>query len=106
MSVVLQEMSDKQLGMTCIVDSEQKLVGIITDGDLRRKLQDFGASLFQLTAGECMTAHPLVVDQEELATYALNVMEEHKITSLVVSSKEGGVAGIIHLHDLWRTEMV
>ena len=106
MSVVLQEMSDKRLGMTCIVDKEQKLVGIITDGDLRRKLQDFGESLFKLTAEECMTEEPLVVGQDELATYALNVMEEHKITSLVVSSSEGRVAGIIHLHDLWRTEMV
>jgi len=105
-SDVLREISDKKLGMTCIVDSEQRLVGIITDGDLRRKLQEHGESLLQQTAGECMTADPLVVDKEELATHALNLMEENKITSLVISSSEGNVAGIIHLHDLWRTEMV
>jgi arabinose-5-phosphate isomerase len=105
-SAVLQEMSDKKLGMTCIVDSEQKLVGVITDGDLRRKLQEFGKALFNQKAGECMTDDPLMVDKEELATRALNIMEENKITSLVVSSQGGKVAGIIHLHDLWRTEMV
>ncbi|MGB2907700.1 MAG: KpsF/GutQ family sugar-phosphate isomerase [Candidatus Aminicenantaceae bacterium] len=106
MSAVLREISDKKLGMTCIVDSEQRLVGVITDGDLRRKLQEHGESLLQQTAGECMTVDPQVVDKEELATYALNLMEENKITSLVISSSEGKVAGIIHLHDLWRTEMV
>jgi arabinose-5-phosphate isomerase len=106
MSEVLREMSDKKLGMTCIVDSGDILVGIITDGDLRRKLQEFGEALLGQKAGECMTADPLVVDKEELATSALNLMEENKVTSLVVSGGEGKVAGIIHLHDLWRTEMV
>ncbi len=106
MSAVLQEMSDKKLGMTCIVDREQNLIGVITDGDLRRKLQEFGEALLDQKAGECMTADPLVVDREELATHALNLMEENTVTSLIVSSGEGKVAGIIHLHDLWRTEMI
>jgi arabinose-5-phosphate isomerase len=106
MSEVLREMSEKKLGMTCIVDSEQNLVGVITDGDLRRKLQKFGEALLDKKAGECMTEDPLIVDKEGLATHALNLMEENKVTSLVVAGQDGKVAGIIHLHDLWRTEMV
>jgi len=101
----LEEMSRKKLGMTCIVDDDATLVGILTDGDLRRQLQRFGRSFLQKKARACMTKNPLVVDSRELATAALNLMEENRVTSLVVTDKERRVAGIIHLHDLWRTEM-
>jgi arabinose-5-phosphate isomerase len=106
MRKVLEEMSSKGLGMTCVIDPREQLVGIITDGDLRRKLQMYGDSLLDKRADECMTETPLAVDQDDLATEALHLMEENRITSLIVTTREGKIAGIIHLHDLWRTGMV
>jgi arabinose-5-phosphate isomerase len=102
---VLEEISQKQFGMTCVTDENGILLGIITDGDLRRKLQQFGQSLLNKTAADCMTGDPLVIDKDALATEALYIMEEHKVTALVVKNQAKRVAGIIHLHDLWRTEM-
>ncbi|MFQ6037483.1 MAG: SIS domain-containing protein [Candidatus Aminicenantales bacterium] len=105
MPAVLEEMSAKKLGMTCVTDSEDTLVGIITDGDLRRALQKFGKDFLRKRAADCMTDHPLTIDKNDLATKALNIMEENKITSLIIKNKNGKIEGIIHLHDLWRTEM-
>jgi arabinose-5-phosphate isomerase len=105
MKEVLEEMSRKKLGMTCIVDNEERLVGVVTDGDLRRKIQKFGKSFLDKRAQECMTPNPWTVNREDLATTALNIMEENKITSLIIKNKQGRIEGIIHLHDLWRTEM-
>lgn len=105
MQKVLQEMSEKHLGMTCVVDKDQKLLGIITDGDLRRLLQKHGEALLQLTAQECMTPDPLAIDKNALATKGLKLMEDNKVTSLIIKTSQGTVAGIIHLHDLWRTKM-
>ena len=105
MNDVLEEMSGKKLGMTCVLDPNKRLLGIITDGDLRRMLQKFGNTFHEKSAKDCMTAHPVTIDKEDLATKALNLMEERKITSLIVTNSEGGVEGLIHLHDLWRTEM-
>lgn len=102
---VIEEMTRKKLGMTCVVDARNTLHGIITDGDLRRMMMKHKESLFEKSARECMTADPVTIDREDLATEALNLMEGKKITSLVIKSKEGKVEGIIHLHDLWRTEM-
>lgn len=105
MKAVLEEMTKKKLGMTCVVDNEEKLLGIITDGDLRRMLQKFGKNLLQKSAQDCMTPNPATIDKDDLATKGLNIMEENKITSLIIRNKKGGIEGIIHLHDLWRTEM-
>lgn len=105
MKDVIEEISRKNLGMTCVVDDEEKLVGIITDGDLRRRIQEYGKSFLDKTAQDCMTPDPFTVNKEDLATTALNIMEENTITSLVIKDKEGKIEGIIHLHDLWRTEM-
>ncbi|UCC39355.1 MAG: KpsF/GutQ family sugar-phosphate isomerase [Candidatus Aminicenantes bacterium] len=105
MAGVLEEISIKRLGMTCVIDEEDKLVGIITDGDLRRMVQKYKGNLLQKTARDCMTIDPITIEKEELATKALHLMEENKITSLVVKNKKGEIGGIIHLHDLWRTEM-
>lgn len=102
---VLEEMSQKKLGMTCVVDDEERLVGIITDGDLRRKIQEYGKTFIEKTAQDCMTSNPKTIRKEELATTALNIMEENKITSLIIKDEQGKIEGIIHLHDLWRTEM-
>lgn len=105
MKHVLEEVSGKRFGMTCVVDEEETLIGIITDGDIRRRLQKYGKGLLQKTARDCMTHNPLTVDKDELATKALSLMEENKITSLAIKNKQGRIEGIIHLHDLWRTEM-
>ena len=105
MKDAIQEMSVKKIGMTCVLDETGLLAGVITDGDLRRMLDRFRGNLFRKTAGDCMTPDPITIDKGDLATEALNIMEEKKITSLVIRNKEGRVDGIIHLHDLWRTEM-
>jgi arabinose-5-phosphate isomerase len=102
---VLDEMSAKKLGMTCVVGADGKLAGIITDGDLRRMLARYRGELFRKTAGDCMTADPVTIGRGDLATEALNIMEDKKITSLVIRDREGRIDGIVHLHDLWRTEM-
>ncbi len=101
MAEVIFEMSSKGLGVTSVVDGSGKLVGIISDGDLRRHLAKDEA-IMKKTASQCMTAGPRTIDRRELATRALALMEERKITSLIVPDENGGVLGIIHLHDLWR----
>jgi arabinose-5-phosphate isomerase len=105
MRKVIDEISSKKLGMTCVIDKDENLIGIITDGDLRRALQRFGKDFLNKRAKDCMTENPLTIEKNNLATKALHIMEENKITSLIVKSKEGKIEGIIHLHDLWRTEM-
>ncbi len=104
---VIYEMSSKGLGMTCVVDGEDEaLLGIITDGDLRRHMER-GGEILDLTAGDVMTRHPVTVPRSTLAAEALNIMEQRKITSIVVAEngEPSRVAGVVHLHDLWRTEM-
>lgn len=101
---VIYEMSRKKLGITTVVDGE-RLVGIISDGDLRRLLERKGKDVLDMTAGECMTRDPKTISPQEFAATALAIMEEKKITSLVVVN-EGNLRGIVHLHDLWGTEMV
>jgi arabinose-5-phosphate isomerase len=105
MKAVLEEITRKKLGMTCVIDKQERLLGIITDGDLRRLIQKFGKNLLQKTAQDCMTPNPVTIDKADLATKGLNLMEKNKITSLIIKNKKGGIEGIIHLHDLWRTEM-
>ncbi|HVO60618.1 MAG TPA: KpsF/GutQ family sugar-phosphate isomerase [Terriglobales bacterium] len=102
---VIYEMSRKKLGVTTVVDAE-KLVGVISDGDLRRLLQSRGKDVLDLTAAECMTPHPKTIARREFATAALAIMEQEKITSLVVVNDDMELEGIVHLHDLWGTEMV
>ena len=100
---VIYEMSSKGLGMTCVV-GEGRLAGIITDGDLRRHMAT-RANLMELRAGEAMTRHPVTLPKSTLAVEALNVMEQRKITAIVVVDPAGTVEGVVHLHQLWRTEM-
>lgn len=106
MKDVLEEMSRKKFGMTCVIDKDGILLGIITDGDLRRTVQKYRKNFLQKTAEDCMTPQPKTIKKDALATEALNIMEENKITSLMVRSTHGKIQGIIHLHDLWRTEML
>ncbi len=102
---VIYEMSRKGLGITTVAEGE-RVVGIISDGDLRRLLEHRGKDVLELTAGECMTRNPKMIRASEFATTALNIMEQKKITSLVVVDGEGRLQGILHLHDLWGTEMM
>lgn len=104
MSEAIEEMTRKKLGLTCVIEGGL-LVGIITDGDLRRMVAKYREALLQKKARECMTADPVTIDKTDLATEALLLMERRKITSLVVKNKDGRIEGIVHLHDLWRTEM-
>jgi arabinose-5-phosphate isomerase len=103
---VIYEMSSKGLGMTCVVnsDADQHLMGIITDGDLRRHMTS-GSNILEQTARDVMTPKPVTIRGSILVAEALNVMEERKITSLIVAD-EGRVRGVLHLHDLWRTELI
>jgi len=105
MQDVIYEMSRKGLGLTTVVEGE-KLLGVISDGDLRRLLERRGKDILDLTAGECMTRNPKVILRDEFAVTALNTMEQKKITSLVVVDGNGRLEGIVHLHDLWGTQMV
>jgi arabinose-5-phosphate isomerase len=105
MSDVIYEMSRKGLGMTTVVEGEQ-LVGLISDGDLRRLLEHHGKEVFELAASECMTASPRSVRPDVFAPAALDIMEQKKITSLPVVDEAGRLQGVLHLHDLWGTEMV
>jgi arabinose-5-phosphate isomerase len=100
---VIYEMSRKGLGMTCVT-SGGLLVGIITDGDLRRRMITTPAIL-DLRAADVMTTRPVIIPRHLLAVDALNLMEQRKITSVIVSD-EDGIAGVVHLHDLWRTELI
>lgn len=106
MTETVIEMSAKKLGMTVVVDAERRLVGIITDGDLRRGLQRSGERFFHERAGAVMTKHPKLIRRDLLAAQALRVMEQHAITALVVADDHGRVAGILHLHDLLRQGVV
>ncbi|HTM39075.1 MAG TPA: KpsF/GutQ family sugar-phosphate isomerase [Terriglobales bacterium] len=105
MPEVIYEMSRKKLGVTTVVDGD-KLLGIISDGDLRRLLERRGKDALDMTAAECMTAEAKTISGSEFAATALAIMEERKITSLVVVDGQHHVQGIVHLHDLWGTEMV
>lgn len=102
---VIYEMSRKKMGVTTVTDGD-KLLGIISDGDLRRLLEKRGKDVMDLTAAECMTRSPKTIGPDDFAITALNVMEEKKITSLVVVDDAKKVLGIVHLHDLWGTEQI
>lgn len=101
---VVATVSAKELGMTCVVDDQGALLGVITDGDLRRQLAR-PDTLAQRTAHEIMTTSPQTIPASAMAVEALNRMEEQRITSLVVVDGDNRVEGVVHLHDLWRTEL-
>ena len=102
---VIYEMSRKKLGVTAVVNGG-KLVGVVSDGDLRRLLEHRGKDALDLTAEQSMTPDPKTIGPREFAATALAIMEEKKITSLAVVDGDRTLLGIVHLHDLWGTEMV
>jgi arabinose-5-phosphate isomerase len=105
MPEIIYEMSSKGLGMSCVVDDSRHLVGIITDGDLRRHMSN-GTNILSRRAADVMTRRPVTVAPDTLATEALHVLEQRKITSIVVVDAANIVQGVVHLHDLWRTQMI
>lgn len=106
MATVVTEMSAKGLGMTCVVDDGGRLRGIITDGDIRRQMTSAATSrVLDRTAREIMTPDPVTITGSMLAVEAMRLMEQRRITALVVVDDDGAVGGVIHLHSLWRTEM-
>ena len=106
---VMAEMSRKGFGMACVVDAADGLVGVITDGDLRRRLiasrEGQERSILALTAADVMTTQPVTLTRGTLAVEALRLMEARKITSIVVVDEDRQVEGVVHLHDLWRTQL-
>ena len=105
MPEVIYEMSRKKLGMTTVLDGG-RLAGMVSDGDLRRLLERDGPHALERTAGEIMNPHPITIGGDAFASSALALMEERKITSLVVVSRDGLVEGVIHLHDLWTLQLI
>ena len=105
MTDVIYEMSSKKLGLTTVQEGG-RLRGVISDGDLRRLLEREGGAALSKTAGEAMNVHPRTIHAEELAAKALSILEERKITSLVVVDEEQRVEGVVHLHDLWGVELI
>ena len=106
MKDVLFEMTRKRLGLTTVVEADGTLVGVISDGDLRRQMERHGYALLDRSAAECMTRSPALVGRRELATRALDLLETRRITALLVTDEKGRIEGVLHLHDLWKTEMV
>jgi arabinose-5-phosphate isomerase len=105
MTDVIYEMSSKKLGMAT-VQEQGRLRGVISDGDLRRLLEREGGAALSRTAGEAMNANPRTIAAGELAATALAILEERKITSLVVVGADQTVEGVLHLHDLWGVELI
>ena len=101
---VVETISAKGLGMTCVTTPDGSLAGVITDGDLRRCLLEPSALMSQ-TAADVMTSTPLTIAESLFAVEALNLMEAKRITSLVVVDTGDRVQGVLHLHDLWKTEL-
>jgi arabinose-5-phosphate isomerase len=106
MKDVLFEMTRKRLGLTTVVEADGTLAGVISDGDLRRQMERHGYALLDRSAAECMTRTPVLVDRRELATRALDLLESRRITALLVTDERGRIEGVLHLHDLWKTEMI
>lgn len=102
MTGAVMEISSKRLGIAVVADDDQRIAGIITDGDVRRGIEKWGKELFDMKAREVMSINPKTISAEELAAKALSVMERHSITVLVVPDSQGRAEGIIHLHDILK----
>jgi arabinose-5-phosphate isomerase len=106
MPATFHEMSAKKLGMTTVIAADGKLLGILTDGDLRRLMEKHGGATLSMTAGDCMVRTPQTISPSLMASEALNLMEKKKITSVVVVDASQKVLGVVHLHDLWTLELI
>ncbi len=102
---VIKTIDEKHFGVALVVDDSNRLIGIITDGDLRRLMLK-GVDFSTTTARDNMSENPLTIGENQLAVEALKILEDHLITSLVVMDEQNSLKGLLHLHDLWRTEMI
>jgi arabinose-5-phosphate isomerase len=102
---VIYEMSRKGLGLTVVTKPDGRVLGIITDGDLRRVMQRRKQNILDLAAIDCMTKKPITLPRTELAAAALRLMEEKKITSVIVADNAGRLEGVVHIHDLWTLQL-
>jgi arabinose-5-phosphate isomerase len=102
MTGAVMEISSKRLGIAIVADNEKRIIGIITDGDVRRGIEKWGKALFDMKADEVMSKNPKTIPAEELAAKALSVMEQYSITVLVVPDERGRAEGVIHLHDILK----
>jgi arabinose-5-phosphate isomerase len=102
---VIYEMSRKGLGLAAVTEADGKLLGIITDGDLRRVMQKRKENVLELTAADCMSRTPVTLPRSELAAGALRLMEERKITSVLIVDAGGRLEGVLHIHDLWTLQL-
>jgi arabinose-5-phosphate isomerase len=106
MTEVIKIINDKRFGVAVVVENEFAIKGVITDGDLRRNMLK-GVNFSRAHAAQCMTKDPLCIRENHLAAEALKIMEDHLVTSLVVTNdNDTTLKGLLHLHDLWRTEMI
>jgi arabinose-5-phosphate isomerase len=105
MKNVIRIINEKKFGIAIVVKDKVQVVGVITDGDLRRLFLK-GVNFAKTKAADCMTANPHCIDGEKLAVEALKIMEDRAVTSLVVKDAASRLSGLLHLHDLWRTEMI
>lgn len=106
MDEAILSMTSGKLGCTAVTDADGKLLGIVTDGDLRRQLQIHPQGLLQQSVTQCMTAHPKRLKPTDLALAALKLMQEHSITMLPVVDEDDKVVGMLHMHDLIRAGVV
>jgi len=102
MTGAVMEISSKRLGIAIVADKDKRIIGIITDGDVRRGIEKWGKAFFDMKADEVMSKHPKTIPAAELAAKALAVMEQYSITVLVVPDERGRAEGIIHLHDILK----
>jgi arabinose-5-phosphate isomerase len=102
---VIYEMSRKGLGLAAVTEAGGHVLGIITDGDLRRVMLKKKENVLSLTAADCMTKNPVTIPRSELAASALRAMEEKKITSVLVVDSAGRLEGVLHVHDLWTLQL-
>jgi arabinose-5-phosphate isomerase len=98
----VMEISSKRLGVAIVSDKSRKILGVLTDGDIRRGIEKWGKDFFDMKAGEVMTKNPKTISEDELAVKALSIMETHSITSLAVPDSDGKAIGVIHLHDILK----
>jgi arabinose-5-phosphate isomerase len=102
---VIYEMSRKRLGLAAVTGPGGELLGIITDGDLRRMMQKSRENILELAAADCLTENPVTLPRSELAAAALRLMEEKKITSVLIVDSERRLEGVLHIHDLWTLQL-
>jgi arabinose-5-phosphate isomerase len=106
MTTAVITVSSGRLGIALVADANRRLLGVITDGDIRRGIEKWGKGFFDLTAADVMSSHPRTIPADELAAKALSIMERYSITVLVVSGEKRCIEGIIHLHDILKKGIV